>query len=56
MAHGLYALATDFRSKHRSEAVPPEPHRLVADLDPALLQGVLYVPKRRRGRRERPTQ
>jgi hypothetical protein len=33
-----------------AEPVPQEPHRLVADIDPALEQQVLYVPQRQRNR------
>jgi hypothetical protein len=29
------------RGKHRAEPVPPETHRLIADVDPPLEQGVL---------------
>jgi len=34
------------RSEHRSEPVPPEPHRLVADIDAALGQQVFDLPQR----------
>ncbi len=34
--------------EHRPEAVPPVPHRLVTDVDPALEQQVLYIPQRQR--------
>ena len=39
---------SDFRSKKRPEPVPPKPHRLVADLNPALVQQVLDVAQRKR--------
>lgn len=46
--HLLDALAAELRSEHRPEAVPPEPHRLVADVDAVLGQQVLQVSKRQR--------
>jgi hypothetical protein len=33
----------NLRSEHRSEPVPPEPHRLVADIDAALEQNVVAL-------------
>ena len=39
---------SDFRGEHRSEPVPPKPHRLVADLDAALVQQILNVAQRER--------
>jgi hypothetical protein len=44
----LKAPLLDLRSEHRAEPVPPEPHRLVADLDAALEQQVLDLAKRQR--------
>jgi hypothetical protein len=35
-------------SEHRTEAMPPKLHRLVADLDATLVQQVLDVPERER--------
>jgi hypothetical protein len=35
-AHPIDAFLPDLGGEHRAEAVPPEPHRLVADVDPAL--------------------
>ena len=45
-AHVLDPLATDLGGEHRTEAVPPEPHRLVADVDAALGQQVFHIPER----------
>ena len=39
---------SDLRGEHRSETVPPEPDRLMADFDPALGQQILDVAKRQR--------
>jgi hypothetical protein len=36
----IHALSADLGSKHGSEPVPPEPHRLVADVDAARGQEV----------------
>ena len=38
----------DLRGKHRTEPVPPEPYRLVADIDTALEQQVLDLAQRQR--------
>jgi hypothetical protein len=46
--HALDALSADLVGEHRTEPVPPEAHRLVADVDAALEQQVLDVPKRQR--------
>jgi hypothetical protein len=46
--HSLDPLATDLGGEHRAEAVPPKPHGFMADLDAALTQEVLDVPKRQR--------
>ena len=37
-------LAAHFNSEHRAETVNPEPHRLMTDVDPELVQQVLDVP------------
>jgi hypothetical protein len=37
----------DRRGEHRTEPIPPEPHRFVADIDPALEQQILDLPQRR---------
>lgn len=46
--HLLDPLTADLRGEHRTEAVPPKPHRLVADVDAALRQQVLHVSQRQR--------
>ena len=38
----------DLSGEHRSEPVPPEPHRLVADIDTTLEQQVLDLAQRQR--------
>ena len=39
---------SDLRSEERTKPVPPQPHRLVADVDAALMQQVLDVAQRER--------
>jgi hypothetical protein len=46
--HPLDATLPDLGGEDRTKAMPPEPHRLVADLDAALMQKILDVPKRER--------
>ncbi len=36
----------DFRGEHRAEPIPPESHAFVTDIDTALGQDILYLPKR----------
>jgi len=43
LAHVIDPLPADLRGEHWTEAVPPEPDRLVADVDPALVQQVFHV-------------
>jgi hypothetical protein len=38
----------DLVGEHRTEAIPPEPHRLVADIDAPLEQEILDLPQRQR--------
>jgi hypothetical protein len=38
----------DLRGEHRTEPVPPEPHRFVADVDPPLEQQIFDLPQRQR--------
>ena len=38
----------DLGGKHRSEAVPPKPHRLVAEVGPRLEQQIFDLPQRQR--------
>ena len=45
-AQPLGTFLADLRSENQAEPVPPEPHRLVADVDAALVQKILYVPPR----------
>jgi hypothetical protein len=44
-AHRLNTTATDLGSEDGAESVPPEPHRLVRDVDPALVQQIFHVPQ-----------
>jgi hypothetical protein len=44
----LNAPLADRRGEYRTEPVPPEPHRLVTDIDPPLEQQVLDLPQRQR--------
>ena len=44
--HRLNPAATDLRGKNCTERVLPEPHRLMRDVDAALVQHVLDIPKR----------
>jgi hypothetical protein len=52
LAHLLDWFAANFadehRAEHRAEPVPPQAHRLAADVDAAFEQQVLDVPKRQR--------
>ena len=41
--HSVHPSPTDFSSKHRTKAVPPEPHRLVADIDATFMQQILDI-------------
>ena len=43
--HRLDAAAPDLRRENRPEAVPPESHRLMRDVDAALVQQILDVPQ-----------
>jgi len=36
----------DPRGEHRTEPVPPEPHRFMTDIDPAFEQQILHMPQR----------
>ena len=46
--HPAHPLPPDIRSKHRSKTVPPQPHGLVAGVNPALGQHILNAPKAER--------
>jgi hypothetical protein len=45
-AHSLHPFASDLGGKHRAEPVPPEPHRLVADVDATFVEQVLDIAER----------
>jgi hypothetical protein len=45
-AHPTDPISADFGGEHRPKSVSPEPDRLVADFDTALMQQVLHIPKR----------
>jgi len=45
-AHPAKPLTTDVRGRQRSEAVPPMPHGLVANVDAALGQAILDIAER----------
>ena len=38
----------DLAGEHRTETVPPEPYRLMANIDATLEQNIFYLPKRQR--------
>ncbi len=40
----LNPFSSNLRGKHRAEPVPPKPHRLVANINTALVQQILDVP------------
>jgi len=46
--HALDPAFSDLSGKHRTEAMPPIPYRLVTDIDAALVQQILDIPKRQR--------
>ncbi len=46
--HRLDAAAPDLRGKDGAETVPPEPNRLMCDIDAPLVQQILDVPQRER--------
>lgn len=45
-AHAVHPLSPDIGCKHWFETVPPQPHCLVADINPPLEQQVLDVAQR----------
>ena len=47
-SHPFGPFPPNLGGEHRAETVPPEAHRLVADIDPALVQTVLDVPQLQR--------
>ena len=40
------SLLPDLCGKHRTKPIPPEPHRLMADIDPSFMKQVLDLPQR----------
>ena len=42
--HAVNALPADLSGEHRPEPVPPEPHRLVAEIYPTFGQQVFHIP------------
>ena len=46
--HPAHSLPPDVRREHRPKPVPPEPHRLMANVDTPFGQKVLNVPQRQR--------
>jgi hypothetical protein len=47
-SHAAHPCAADVACEQRAEAVPSQPHRLMAKVDPELEQQVLYVPQAQR--------
>ncbi len=47
-AHSTHPLALHIGSEQRPKSVPPQPNRLVANINPALSQQILYVSQRKR--------
>ena len=43
----LDALLFNLRCQHRTKSIPPKPDCFVADIDPTLVQKVLYISKRK---------
>jgi hypothetical protein len=43
--HPANPVSADLCRKHRTKSVPPDPHNFVADIDPALMQQIFYIPK-----------
>ncbi len=48
--HGIDASPLDLGGEDRSEPVPPEPNRLMRDVDAALMQQVFHIPQPKRVR------
>ena len=48
MTHEAGPAHSDLAREHRPEPVDPEPHTLMANIDPALMEKVFDVPKRER--------
>jgi hypothetical protein len=41
----LNPFSSDLRGEQRAKSVPPEPHRFMADIDPAFVQQILHIPE-----------
>ena len=48
LTHGSRAFRSDLAREDRTEAIDPEPHALMADVDPAFVQQVFHISKRQR--------
>ncbi len=48
MTHVAGAADADLAGEHRPEPINPQPHALMADIDPALMEKVFDIPKRER--------
>ncbi len=46
--HPTDTLLADLGGKQRAKSVPPEPHRFMADIAPALMQQIFHIPERPR--------
>jgi hypothetical protein len=46
--HPAHPSTADVAGEQRTEPVPPQPHRFVANVDPAFEQQILNVPQRQR--------
>lgn len=44
--HPFDPLSPEIRRKYRPEAVPPQTHRLMAEIDASLEQQILHIPQR----------
>lgn len=48
LSHEIRSPDADLAGEHRPKPIDPEPHALVADIDPALMEKVFDIPKRKR--------
>ena len=44
-AHPANPLPADIRGKHRAETIPPQPDRLMTEVDATLVEQILDVPR-----------
>ena len=42
----LNPFSSDLRGEQRSKAIPPKPHSLMADFDPAFVEQILHIANR----------